>query len=163
MFRETPYIQIRAGHGDILIQQAFDVCPEFLESKSIVSDSELTFSAINPEILVCETSPVVKRLIESKGQSSISPGRWIFITAIGTIYQLARHIFEAVPLEVCFPGEDVSRTLSGVIRECLVIDAGIDSFPWETSSPKAHLSLSNAVFKEGPRVEHMCMPNHQDV
>ena len=160
MFRVTQYIQIRARHWDILIQQVFGIYLELLESKAIVSDSELAFSTVHPEILVCEASPVIKRLTEWKGQSSIGPGRRIFMTAIGTIYQLARHVFEAVPLEVCFPGEDIRRSLPGVVRECLVIDTGIDGFPWEARSPKAHLSLSNAVFKEGPRVKHMCMPYH---
>jgi hypothetical protein len=64
---------------------------------------------------------------------------------------------------VGFAGKDAGRITSSVVHQGSVVDGGVNGFPWKSGGPETDLPVSNAVFQERSRIEHMCMPNHQDV
>ena len=72
-------------------------------------------------------------------------------------------VVQTVPFVPCSALEVLHSCITCSVLEGDVVDAGLDDGPRHPSPPKFHLSLTEAVLEEVSGIEHVRMPDHDDI
>ena len=127
-------------------------------------DQEATMLAPSLEKLFREANPELPRFV-GPHRARVACGPWTrgSILAFWAFKGNHRLVVTAIPCMLRRFLESLASFCAGIVLECFVIDAVVDSLPGKARSPERKFTIANAVLEVVPWVEHEGMPNHDNV
>ena len=116
------------------------------------------------EKLFREANPELPRFV-GPHRARVACGPWTrgSILAFWAFKGNHRLVVTAIPCMLRRFLESLASLCAGIVLECFVIDAVVDSLPGKARSPERKFTIANAVLEVVPWVEHEGMPNHDNV
>lgn len=128
-------------------------------------DHKQTMVTPDIEVRVCIACSSLPWLIDSPALWGLAcrPSRGHLAPTLGTRELRKRRIIPIVPRTARLGFEPLSCFLAGVVLKSAVVDRSVDGLPRQSCGPELVLSGSDAVREKASWIQHISMPDQDNV